>query len=183
MDKTALIVVDLQNDYFPGGAFEQENAEKAVRKGQILLNTFRERGLPVFHVRHESLRPEAGFLLPGTKGAEIHPLVIPVNGEKVILKHYPNSFRETGLEGALRDADVKRVVVIGMMTLMCIDATVRAAFDLGFEVVVAHDACAARSLEFEGTTVPAAHVHAAFLAALGMVYADVTSVASLKTTL
>lgn len=174
MKKTALIIVDIQNDYFPEGSFEQEGADAAAEKASSALAVFREREMDVIHIHHESLQAEAGFFLPGTTGAKIHNSVAPVDGEKVFLKHYPNSFRETGLEKELRSLGIERVVITGMMTLMCIDATARAASDLGFEVIVLHDACAARSLEFNGTVVPAAHVHAAFLAALNMAYAEVT---------
>ncbi len=174
MKKTALVIVDIQNDYFPGGRFEQEGAEAAGKNAARAIAAFRERGLPVIHIRHESLGPDAGFFIPGTEGAKIHPSVAPAEGEAVLLKHRPNSFLETDLEEKLRALGVERVVVAGMMTLMCIDATARAAKDLGFEVTVLHDACAARELTFGGVTVPAAHVHAAFLAALSMVYAEVT---------
>ncbi len=173
MDKTALVIVDMQNDYFPGGAFEQAGAEQAVRNAASILEKFRQQGRPVIHIRHEALNPAAGFFLPGTKGAEIHSSVTPLETEAVLLKHYPNSFRETKLESILQELDVEKLVVVGMMTLMCVDATVRAAFDLGFKVQVAHDACAARSLEFAGVEVPAVQVHAAFLAALQMLYAEV----------
>jgi len=175
MPQTALIIVDIQNDYFPGGAFELEGADAAAKKAAEALAAFRANKLPVIHIRHENLSPEAGFFLPGTKGAEIHPATAPLDGETVLAKHYPNSFRETGLEQELRKLDVRKVVVIGMMTLLCIDATVRAACDLGFEVVVLHDACAARALEFNGAVVPAAQVHAAFLAALRLFYAEVVA--------
>ncbi|WP_163337457.1 cysteine hydrolase family protein [Desulfopila sp. IMCC35008] len=178
MKKTALIIVDIQNDYFPGGRFEQEGANAAAEKASNALTAFREQALPVIHIHHESLQEGAGFFLPGTQGAEIHSSVAPVDGEIVILKHFPNSFRETELEKELRSQSIERVVITGMMTLMCIDATTRAASDLGFEVTVLHDACAARSLEFNGITVPAAHVHAAFLAALNMTYAEVTDTTS-----
>jgi len=72
----------------------------------------------------------------------------------------------------LKDWGVERVVITGMMTHMCVDATARAASDLGFKVIVAEDACASRSLEFGGTTIPADHVHKAFLSALES-YGDV----------
>lgn len=179
MPRTALLIVDIQNDYFPGGRFELAGAEAAGRRAALILAAFRERGLPVVHIRHEALDPATGFFLPGTPGAEIHPLVRPLDGETVIIKHYPNSFRGTALEASLSAMGVERVAVVGMMTLMCVDATVRAARDMGFEAVVAHDACAARDLDFLGTTVPADHVQAAFLAALGMGYAAMADAASL----
>jgi nicotinamidase-related amidase len=170
---TALLIIDIQNDYFPGGAFELEGTEAAARQARSALDFFRQRGLPVVHVRHESVRPGSSFFLPGTPGAEINPLVAPAPGEVVVLKHFPNSFRETDLQAKLAALGVKNLVVAGMMTLMCVDATVRAAADLGYPVTLLSDACAARALEFQGQKVPAAQVHAAFLAALGMVYAKV----------
>lgn len=175
---TALLLIDIQNDYFPGGAFELEGSEAAARQARAALDLFRERGLAVVHVRHESVRPGSTFFLPGTPGAEIHPLVAPAPGEAVVRKHFPNSFRETDLQARLQALGVERLVVAGMMTLMCVDATVRAAADLGYGVTVLSDACAARALEFSGQKVPAAQVHAAFLAALGMVYAQVEPTAA-----
>jgi nicotinamidase-related amidase len=87
-------------------------------------------------------------------------------GEPIVHKQYPNSFRETGLLQMLRDWQTERLVICGMMTHMCVDATVRAAADLGFQVIIAEDACATRALTYNETTIPAAHVQAAFLAAL-----------------
>ena len=174
-ENTALLIIDVQNDYFPGGKFELEGAEAAATNVKAALDTFRQQGQPVVHVRHESLPQGAPFFLPGTPGAQIHPLVQPRVGETVVLKHYPNSFRDTGLKAQLDSLGIKRLVVAGMMTLMCVDATVRAAADEGYEVVVLSDACAARALNFDGVAIPAAQVHGAFLAALGMSYAKVVS--------
>ena len=128
------------------------------------------------HVRHES---PAGFLEAGTPGAEIDARVAPRDGETVVVKHAPNSFRETPLEDLLRAQGATDLIVAGMMTSMCVDATVRAAADLGYSVTVAADACAAPDLEYAGTSVPGASVHAAFLAALGSAYARVVPVAEL----
>lgn len=175
----ALIVIDIQNDYFPGGAMELVGAEAAGRAAAGLLARWREAGLPVVHVRHENLRPGSTFFLPGTPGADIHPLVAPQEGEAVLTKHYPNSFRETGLQEHLRALDVSRLTVCGMMTHMCVDTGVRAAFDLGFACRLAADACATRDLSFGGRTVAAADVQAAYLAALGMVFAQVAPSAEL----
>lgn len=175
--RTALVLIDIQNDYFPGGKFELEGARSAAAKARDALEHFRREKLPVIHVRHESLKPQAGFFLPGTPGAEIHPLVRPLLGETVVLKHFPNSFRGTSLKAELDKLGVKRLVVAGMMTLMCVDATVREAADAGYEVVVLSDACAARDLTFGETVIPAAQVQGAFLAAMGMSYAKVMTTA------
>ncbi len=171
----ALIVVDIQNDYFPGGAHPLDRPEEAAGQARLLLDAFRRAGEPIVHVQHLSGEPDATFMRPGTEGVEIHPLVTPQDGEPVIQKAHPNSFLGTELEGTLRGLGVDAVVVCGMMTSMCVDATVRAAVDLGFDASVAHDACATLDLDFGGRTVPAADVHAAFLAALASAYARVAS--------
>ena len=176
---TALVLVDLQNDYFQGGAMELVDAEPAVSRAALLLQAFRQRSLPVFHVQHIAKRPGATFFLPGTAGAEIHAAVQPSAGEVVVTKHFPNSFRETTLLDALRSVDASTLVVAGMMTHMCVDTTVRAAADLGFRCSLAHDACATRDLEFGGQSVEAKHVQLAYLAALEGSFASVRSTQAL----
>lgn len=175
MPDTALVVIDIQNDYFPGGAMELEGADAAGEKAGATLRRFREQNLPILHVRHLSVRPGATFFLPGTRGAEIHPSVQPLGGEPVIEKNFPNSFRGTALEQHLKDAGVKNLVVAGMMTHMCVDATVRHAADLGYKITLLADACATRAQTYGGETVPARQVHAAFLAALNGFYAKVVT--------
>lgn len=171
----ALLIVDIQNDYFPGGVFPLVEPERAVKSASRLLDAFRERGEPVVHLQHVWDAPEAEFMRPGTPGVEIHPDVAPLDGEPVLTKDAPNGFLRTPLERELRSRDIDRIVVAGMMTSMCVDATVRAAVDLGFEATVVHDACAAPDLEFGGVSVPAEAVAAAFLAALADSYASVVS--------
>ena len=167
----ALLIIDIQNDYFPGGAMELVGSPEAGARAGELLSAFRDRQLPVIHIQHLSTRPGATFFLPGTQGAAIHSCVAPAAGEPVFTKHFPNAFRDTGLLAWLRERDVHQLVVAGMMTHMCVDTTVRAAFDLGFACTLVHDACATRDLAFAGTTVAAQQVQAAYLAALGGVFA------------
>lgn len=171
----ALVLIDIQNDYFPGGAMEVVNAEEAAQKAQTLLAAFRAQGKPVVHIQHISTREGATFFLPGTTGVDIHDSVQPQDGEKVLRKNFPNSFRGTELEELLQKLGVSKVIFAGMMTHMCIDASVRAAFDKGFTCVVAADGCATRNLAHNGIDVPSSQVHAAYMAALGAVYATVTS--------
>ncbi len=170
---TALLLIDIQNDYFPGGKMALERMEEAAASARMLLDAFRERGMPVLHLRHLSVRPGSTFFVPGTKGADISALVGPAAAEKVIEKNFPNGFRGTKLFDELRAAGVDSLVIAGAMSHMCVDATVRAAFDLGFRCTVAEDACATRTLEFNGATLPANQVHGAFLAALRVPYASV----------
>ena len=173
MPDTALLVIDIQNDYFPGGAMELEGADAAGAKAGIALEKFRKSGDPVIHVRHLSVRPGSTFFVPGTKGAEIHEAVKPLGSESVIEKNFPNSFRGTRLEQTLKDSGIKNLVVAGMMTHMCVDATVRHAADLGYRITLLGDACATRAQSYAGEKVPARQVHTAFLAALNGFYAKV----------
>ena len=173
---TALLLVDLQNDYFPGGKMELSGIETAAENTAAVLESFRKRNYPVIHIQHFSRKPGATFFLPETTGVEIHEKVAPKTSETVISKNFPNSFRDTKLETVLRDLGVKDLVVCGAMTHMCIDSTVRAAFDLGFNCAVAGDCCATRDLPApDGSTVNALHVQNAFLAALGSVFARICS--------
>ena len=173
MPDTALLIIDIQNDYFPGGAMELEGSDAAGQKAAKALKSFREKNLPVIHVQHLSTRPGSTFFLPGTKGQQIHASVTPETGEPVIEKNFPNSFRGTTLQKRLEEVTVRNLVVAGMMTHMCVDATVRHAADLGYKITLLGDACATRAQNFNGEAVPARQVHAAFLAALNGFYAKV----------
>jgi nicotinamidase-related amidase len=170
-----LLVIDIQRDYFPGGAHPLVEPERAAQSARVVLEAYRAAGKPVIHVQHVWDEPEATFMRPGTPGVEIHPLVAPADGEPVVQKTEPNSFVGTGLEDVLRSRDIDDLVVVGMMTSMCVDSTVRAGVDLGFVVTLVHDACAAPDLEFAGTRIPGSTVHAAFVAALADGYAEVVS--------
>jgi nicotinamidase-related amidase len=164
--KTALIIIDVQKDYFPGGKYPLVNPLEAAQKAYQLLQCFREHNGFHVHIQHISKEPDATFFISGDRGTDIHDSVAHFEGEPIVYKHEPNSFLNTNLLELLRSWEVDRVVICGMMTHMCVDATTRAASDLGFDVIVAEDACATRDLEYGGTVVPADHVHKAFLAAL-----------------
>ena len=173
--QNGLILVDIQNDYFPGGKMALTGMDKAAAEAGKLLSFFRQKKWPTIHIQHISGHEGATFFLPDTRGAELHSSIEPLPGEILIQKNFPNSFRGTDLQGALKDAGVDQVVICGAMSHMCIDATTRAAADMGFECVVVQDACATRDLEFQGKTVSAQDVHGAFMAALGSAYARVTN--------
>ena len=177
--KPALILIDIQNDYFPGGRMELEGSPEASLQAAKLLEAFRAKGLPLVHIQHVSNRPGASFFLPDTEGVNIHAKVAPRAGETVLQKNFPNSFRGTKLLEHLHALGADHLVIAGMMTHMCVDATTRAAFDLGFSCSLAHDACATRALVFGDQRVPAAQVQAAFLAALAGLYARVQSAAAI----
>lgn len=173
--KQALVIVDVQNDYFSGGSMELVAMDEAASNCGKLLEFFRQSRDSVFHIQHIANREGATFFVAGTPGCEIHSSVQPQDGEAVVTKHFPSAFRETGLDAMAKDAAIDELVVCGAMSHMCIDTTVRAAFDLGYKCRVIADACATRDLEFNGQTIRAAEVHGAFMAALGMPFAQVSS--------
>ncbi|WDD98336.1 cysteine hydrolase family protein [Thalassomonas actiniarum] len=178
MSNTALLLIDFQNDYYasyPGAKWALSATEAAAANAAALLAEFRKQALPVIHVRHEFPSHDAPFFLPESEGAKIHTSVAPAKGEPVILKHQINSFRDTELKSLLQRLNVERLVIVGAMSHMCIDAVTRAAVDFGYECHVAHNACATLDLEFNGVVVPAHHVHHAFMAALSFGYCNVDS--------
>jgi nicotinamidase-related amidase len=179
MPKKLLLCIDLQRDYFPTGKFPLPGMPAAAKNAAQLLQTFRTEKQPVIHIRHTELDPAATFFIPNSDGAMIEESVSPLSGETVIEKNFPNSFRETSLEHELQRLQPEELVICGAMSNMCIDATVRAAIDLGFNCRIIEDACAAASLEFQGQTIEASQVHAAFMAALADAGAKVESLADL----
>lgn len=173
MKNTGLLLIDIQNDYFSGGKMELPASEHAALMARKLLDFFREHQASVFHIQHISIRRGATFFLPGTKGADIYPAVSPLQDETIIQKHYPNSFRETGLLQCLQQQGIQKLIIAGMMSQMCVDATVRAATDYGFECWTAQDACAAHDVKLNDQIINASNVHIAFMGALNGTYGRV----------
>jgi nicotinamidase-related amidase len=162
-DSTALLIIDNQKFYFPGGSVPLENPEAAAENAALLLDHFRKTGNLVVHIGHVS-----------KAGADFFPLVEPLPGEKVIMKKEVNAFLHTGLDDFLRDKNIRKLVLCGMQTHMCLEAATRAGHDLGYQCTVAHDACATRNLTFGETTIKAADVHYSTLATLKS-YATIVS--------
>ncbi|WP_299365355.1 cysteine hydrolase family protein [uncultured Paracoccus sp.] len=174
MSKRAVVVVDLQNDYFPTGKYALVGIESAAANAAKVIEAAREKGDRVIHVQHIFASEDAPFFTPGSAGSEINPVVAPRDGETLVVKNAPNAFLNTELKDILDSDGIQDVVVVGAMSHMCIDATVRAASDHGYKTTVVQDACATRDLEYGGVSVPAASVHAAMMAALGFAYATIT---------
>lgn len=175
MPKTALIIIDIQNDYFPGGAMALSKPMEAAHKAQQVLEYFRNTQQTVVHIAHENINPEQPFMLANTEGQQIHSSVWPIEDETVIKKHYPNAFWQTDLEQVLRDAKIKSVMLLGMMTHMCVSTTARAAMERGFNVTIVVDACATQDLQYDGKAINAEIVHKTALAELLMLSKLVTT--------
>ena len=109
---TALIIVDVQNDYFDGGNMELVAMEQAAANCANLLDSFRSSGSPIFHVQHFSTQPGATFFVPGTPGCEINAMVEPGEGETVIAKNFPSAFRDTELHQSLQEMDYHSLQIL-----------------------------------------------------------------------
>ncbi|KEQ15109.1 cysteine hydrolase family protein [Endozoicomonas numazuensis] len=175
MNKRALVIIDLQNDYYPGGLWSLYNIEQASKNARSVLESVRNSGDLVIHVRHEFEDNNAPFFLPDSEGAAIHADVMPLDNEPVVLKHAVNAFHQTNLKALLDEHDIKELVLVGAMSHICIDAATRAAADYGYKVTLIEDACASKDVEFDGKSVKAEDVHTAFMSALSFGYADVVS--------
>ena len=162
--RTALLLIDFQEFYFPGGKMQLENPEQAGMNAGLVLEEFRRRDYPVYHVRH-NFEP----------GGNIHQYVEPVDGEMVFSKDQVNAFLETGLLEALRADSIEALVLCGMQTHMCLEAAVRAGHDFGFDCTLIEDACATRALQYEELIIPAKNVHFSTIQTLEGSYAKVIS--------
>ncbi len=171
----ALLLIDIQQDYFPGGEMELVGIEQASEKAAELLTWFREQKLPLIHIQHIFPTVEAPFFKPNTAGIEIHCSVQPLADEVVITKQNVNSFQGTDLKQKLDELNVNELVICGAMSHMCIEGTARAASDLNYKCQVIHDACATGNQEFQGHTILAQDVHGTAMATLGFAYAEVLS--------
>ena len=160
--KTALVVIDVQEFYFPGGAMPLDRPEAAAGNCKRLLAKFRADKRLVVHVGHNA-----------SKGASFHADVAPLDGEKVVMKSEVSAFNGTDLLQYLRDNKVERLVICGMQTHMCVEGAARAAYDLGFECILVRDACATRALTYGEKTIAAEDVHLSTLATLDRNYAKV----------
>ena len=178
MNNTALLIIDIQQDYFPGGAMELYEPVAAAQNASRLLAAARTHSIPVFHVQQRT-PPE--FALPllvrGTEGEQIHPLVAPNAQETLIEKTFPSSFQGTQLEEQLRAAGIEHLVVCGMMTHVCVASTVHSAFERGLRVTLVYDATATRALSMAGQVLDAELVGCAHIAALDGTFARVVSTA------
>lgn len=173
--KTALMLIEFQNDYYPNGRAPLAHSLEASQHAHNVLRYFREQSLPVIHVQQISTHPNANYCLPCTKGAEFYSTLLPAKNELIVKKHYPNAFKDTHLLNYLKKQNIKHLVICGMMTQLSIDSTVRAARDLGFSCTVLSDACAAKELSFNHRPIQAADVHVSFLAALYPTYAKISA--------
>jgi len=160
--KTALIIIDVQEFYFPGGFMPLVEPEAASANCKKVLEKFRTSEGTIVHVGH-NVKDQGDF----------HADVKPGEGERIFIKDEVSCFNGTDLTGYLKEKGIERVVICGMQTHMCVEGAVRAAYDLGFECVLVGDACATKDLEYGDTTVESGDVHKSTLSSINRIYGTV----------
>ena len=169
---SVLLLIDIQKaiDHPSWGQRNNPAAESQVRK---LLDHWRNRKWPVWHVRHDSLNPLSEYR-PGQPGNEFKPDVAPLPGELVIAKHSNSAFIRTDLESRLKAEGHQALVVAGVITNNSVEATVRMAGNLGFATYLVADGCfTCDRKDWSGTLRSAQEVHDMTLANLHPEYCSV----------
>lgn len=171
---TALVLIDIQMDYFTPGKLHIPDGEAAVSQAAAVREWARSKGITIIHIQQQS-NPAAPIFAAGTPGVEFHPKVAPVDGEIVIPKGLPSSFKGTTLQEELSARSIDMLIITGLMTHMCVDSTTREAIHLGYKTIVVSDACATRDLPIATGEGVLSHkeLHRAALTALSDRFADV----------
>lgn len=179
MNAPALLIIDVQKAIDDPSWGDDRNNPDAEANIARLLDAWRARGWPIFHVRHASREPQSTYR-PGQSGFEFKPEAAPLPGERIIEKQTNSAFIGTSLERELRDAAITKVVVAGVITNNSVEATVRMSGNLGFETFVVSDATATFGRrDYSGTWRSATEVHAMSLANMSGEYATVVTTAEL----
>jgi nicotinamidase-related amidase len=175
MEGPAFVIVDVQKaiDDPVWARHGPRNNPGAERNIVRLLDGWRSRGFPIYHVRHDSVHPDSTYR-PGQPGHEFKPEAAPLAGEPVVAKHTNSAFVGTDLERQLRAAGHTRLLIAGVITNNSVEATVRMAGNLGFETYLAEDACFTFARpDWNGRVRAAEEVHAMSLANLDGEYCTV----------
>lgn len=132
MVNTALLVIDMQlgNFQYPDPVYDRE---KLLSKVQCLIGKTRDEGVPIFYVQNKGSEGDPDEI--GTPGWEIHPTIVPKEGDVVIEKETPDAFHKTTLHQKLKSKGIEKLVIAGLQTEYCIDTTCRRAYSLGYDVV------------------------------------------------
>ena len=163
--KQALLIIDMQYDNFADSSMTNDQTQAVIDHTNQLISHAKAKGMPIYIIEHISLNPASTLFLADTRGSQTH-MQIDTAGTIALIKHYPSSFRETKLQEHLEIESITGLIISGAMTHMCIDTTVRAGNDLGYQITLVSNACFTKDLIFEGHTVKAADVQVSYMAAL-----------------
>lgn len=171
---SVLLPVDMQQA-FDLPSWPRRWNEAVDRNGLALIEAWRARGLPIIHVRHDSVTP-GSTLAPGQPGNAFRPGFGPQGGEALVTKGVNSAFIGTDLDLRLKRLGVRKVVVFGITTDMCVSTTVRTGANLGYDMVLVEDACDCFDLpDGAGGTIPARESHRIHVATLRFEFAEVVA--------
>jgi nicotinamidase-related amidase len=176
---TVLISIDMQCA-FDAPPWPRRWNKGLDRNGLRLLATWRQRGFPIIHVRHDSVAP-ASTLRPGLPGHRFRDGFASLDGEILVTKSVNSGFIGTDLDAILRRLEARHLMVFGLSTDMCVSTTIRMGANLGWPITLVADACDCFDLPaVDGGTIPAESVHAAHIATLAYEFCDVISIEALS---
>ena len=179
-DKAVLLPIDMQRA-FDTPPWPKRWNDKVDENGQALLARWRETGRPIIHVRHDSA-VEGSSLAPGSEGNRFRPGFEPEDGEPVVSKSVNSAFIGTDLDLKLRRLGARHLVTFGISTDMCVSTTVRTGANMGWDIVLAADACDCFELpDGNGGVIPAGTVQAVHVATLGFEFCKVLPTRELLT--
>ncbi|MCU6278576.1 cysteine hydrolase family protein [Enterobacter quasiroggenkampii] len=180
--ETALIVVDIQNEYYAGQNFRGRmvipDGENVLLNSKKLVNYAHQKGMPVYFVRHitknDSQQNDTALFAENSVFAQFHKDLQPTAQDSIITKETPSSFVGTDLDAQLKKKGIKKIVVAGLMTHMCISSTARDAVPLGYSVIIPEDATGTRDLDDgKGGVVDHNTLQRAALAGVADVFAEI----------
>jgi nicotinamidase-related amidase len=176
---SALLVIDFQLEYFAGGRLRIPDGIAALRQAQRLVDFADTHGITVFHIQHAGPAGGPLFARDGEKLA-FHPEILPGARHRVIQKTTASSFASTDLHQQLQALGIKTLVISGLMTHMCVSTAARDARPLGYQVLVAGDACATRDIDaWDGGVVSHAELHRAALTEVADSFGEVLRTAQI----
>ncbi len=160
--KRALLVIDVQNEYFTGKLPVCYPAD-TLPNVLAAIDAAKEAGIPVVIVQHTMTSPGASAFVKGSDGWELHDALKGIEADHYVEKHLPSSFVGTDLQAWLDGNGIDTVVISGYMTQFCCDTTAKYAMHLGYNVEFLSDATATLGFENEAGRVSAEELHRAIL--------------------
>jgi nicotinamidase-related amidase len=176
MSSRALIVIDVQNEYFDGALpISDPPPQTSLENIARAMDAATAAGFPVIVVQHGDDDPGSPIFRKGTHAWSLRPEIEQRTRDHLVEKSFPGAFTGTPLESILESAAVGTVTIVGYMTHMCVDTTSRQAAHRGYGVEILNDATGTLSLENSGGVASGEELHRATLVAQGQFFAEVTS--------
>jgi len=176
--KSALVVIDFQNEYFSGRMPIPDGAA-ALAKTRELITFADSHKIPVYHVQHVAPAGSPVFAING-QTVKFHPDMQPRPQDVVLQKSTVSVFASTDLDQQLKNAGIQTLIISGLMTHACVAGAARDAAPLGYNVIVASDASATRAItRANGVSIDKDSLHKAALAEVEDTFGDVLSTAQI----